>query len=121
MSWLYHTYTCDIHCERQERNKTSSPHPLQAYRQSPPYFPINEYGLLFAIIGGTLGVGVSLAVGILFAVQVRRLCVCACVCVCVCVHVLCARVHVLCVCVCMCCVCVCACVACVCACFLLLS
>ena len=47
--------------------------PLQAYRHNPPYFPINEFGLLFSIIGGTLGIGVAVAVGILFAVQV---CVC---------------------------------------------
>ena len=64
------------------------PYHLQAYRQSPPYFPINEYWLLFAIIGGTLGVGVSLAVGILFAVQVSQLrgSVYVCVCVRVCIH-----------------------------------
>ena len=54
--------------------------PLQAYRHNPPYFPINEFGLLFSIIGGTLGIGVAVAVGILFAVHAGERAGWKCVC-----------------------------------------
>ena len=67
-------YDCCAHCNGVYFHCPCEycPPPPQAYRQNPPFSPINEYWLLFAIIGGTLGVGVSLVVGILFAVQVRR-------------------------------------------------
>jgi palmitoyltransferase len=41
------------------------------YLSNPPYFKINSFWIFFSLIGCTLGVGVALAVGILFYVQIK--------------------------------------------------